>query len=112
MIYDNPYWFICEKGIEADYLYFIRFNKWLKIGTTCNLIQRYNAIRFSLPEECELIGYFKTKMFLALENRFIEDLRNSGDGVRGEWVVWNEESFNQLVFFWSKEHNIEYFKNG
>lgn len=106
----DSYWFIKEKGIKFGYTYFIRFNKWLKIGSTTNLVQRFNSIRFSLPEECSLIGFFKTDKYIHLENSFLTDMASSINE-RGEWVIWSEGVFNELVDFWEKQYNIKLIRN-
>ena len=103
----DSYWFIKERYKKGDYLYFIKFNKWLKIGYTSDLIARYNSIRFSLPEECELIGYFNTKKNIMLENAFINDLTDH-KSTRGEWVLFNKSLFEEVIDHYSTLFNIQF----
>ena len=93
---NQTYWFIDEKNVIAEYCYIIRFNKWFKIGYTTNLITRFNSIRFSLPEECQLIGYYKTDRAAHLESFLISELTDY-KSTRGEWVLADVIKFNECL---------------
>lgn len=106
----NSYWFINERGIKQEYCYFILFNKWLKIGYTTDLISRYNSIRFSLPEECELLGYFKSVFSASIENYFINNLTDY-KSTRGEWIVYDSVLFQECIEIISSRYKIKIITN-
>lgn len=115
---NKVYWFIHEKDEKANYVYFIKSGRYLKIGQTQNLITRFNALRFAQPRESYLLGYFKLPLEFkssiymnvahvgGLENRFHEGFLNRK--TRGEWFRYDRELLQTLVDHYSGIYNLKF----
>lgn len=95
----DAYWFTKNKT-KGSFVYIIKFQKYFKIGYTTNLLTRFTVINFSLPEKCQLVGYFETDNIngLSLEAAILNDLLPYN--TKGEWVKCTESQLKEVLTHW------------